>query len=153
MREPAQRGFKSAYRYLGLREQPFQRPAVHVHRAVGALSAFAACAVSVVIALFQCHRVVGHHAVDVTAGDHEAVSRLSETCEVRVIYGLRYHSDSTVEAFKHTGDYCDTERGVIDIRVPRYADKVELLDTALLHILAGNRQERHSITSLFKVKS
>ena len=152
MRESAQGGFKSADRYFRIREQPFQRPAVHVHGSVRAFPALSACAVSIVVALLECYGVVRDHAVDVSAGDHKAVFRFSETGEIAVRDRLSDHSDSTAEAFEHTGDYGYAERRVIDISVSRYTDKVQLFDVSFLHILPGYGQKRHRITPFFNEK-
>jgi len=78
------------------------------------------------------------HAVDVSRRDEKRQLRFAKRLKRRnaVPVRLRYDADAVAAAFEHARNDRSSKAGVVDIRVTRDKDKIQLIDASRAHLLA-----------------
>ena len=82
---------------------------------------------------------MGDHRVDVASVDKKAVLRRTEPFKIGqgMVMRLGNHAHGVALCLQYTRNDSDAKTGVIDITVAGHADKIELVDSPLFHLLFG----------------
>ena len=100
-----------------------------------------------------CHRVVGHHRVQVPPADQHPVPGLAHGPEVlrRVPVRLGQYRHPITLALPQPSDQRGAEAGVVDISVRRHHQKVIVIPAPVDHLLPAHRQKFHSFFHVFSL--
>ena len=93
---------------------------------------------------------MGNHTVDITAVYKKTQTRPAKTAKILSTSPIGLGKDSYPEPFrfKHAGDDCRTEGGVIHVSIPRNQHKIGHVPAKGIYFFFGNGQKRHNYPSL-----
>ena len=113
------------------------------HRPVGPQAGPIARGIGVVMAALFGHGIVGHHGVDVAAGEQNTQPRAAQCCKGASLAPVRLGQDCHPVALglQHPGNNGRAKGGVVDIGVAGDDQEVKLLPAPLRQIRFGDRQK------------
>ena len=143
VREPPQARLDAAQHDGRLLERAADEVAVDDGRVVRAQARLPARRVRVLAAALPGHGVVVHHGVHIAGRHEERQPRLAERSHRgRVVpVGLRDDAHLVAVRLQKPRDDGRAERGVVDVRVARHVDEVDLVPAAFRHILTVHREK------------
>ena len=143
MGEAAEAGLQPADDERDVPKDPPDHVGVDDGGPVGAEAGLIPGGIGVVPAALFGHGVVGHHGVDVAAGDHHPQPGTTQGGEGGGVLPIRLgqHRHPVALGLQHPGDDGRTEGGVVHIGVAGDDEEIAVLPAAGPHICFGDREE------------
>ena len=125
------------------------------HCPIRSFSHLSARRVGIHFSMLLCHRIMIHHGIHITGADKKSKPWLSQCHDTFRMTEIRLGNDPHLIAMtlQQSADDRRSKRRMIHIGITDHIDKIQLINTPLLHIRSAHRQKSHSVTHSYQFLS